>query len=112
MTKMATPTKKASGKGGQGGGRQGGGRQEWSPERANAYWKRNLRLISILLAIWFTVSYLLGLILANPLYGVRIGQLPMSFWFAQQGAIVVFVILIFVYCWVMDRIDKEFDVHE
>jgi putative solute:sodium symporter small subunit len=112
MTKTATPTKKTNGKGAQGGGRQGGGRQKWSPERANAYWKRNLRLISILLAIWFIVSYLFGLILANPLYGVRIGQLPMSFWFAQQGAIIVFVILIFVYCWVMDRVDKEFDVHE
>lgn len=112
MTKTATPTKKTNGKGAQGGGRKGGGRQEWSPERANAYWKRNLRLISTLLAIWFIVSYLLGLILANPLYGVRIGQLPMSFWFAQQGAIIVFVILIFVYCWVMDRVDREFDVHE
>jgi putative solute:sodium symporter small subunit len=112
MTKVATPTQKSSGKGAQGGGRRGGGRQEWSPEKASAYWKRNLRLIGVLLAIWFVVSYLLGLILANMLYGVRIGQLPMSFWFAQQGAIFVFVILIFVYCWLMDRIDKEFDVHE
>lgn len=111
MTKMATPTQKTSGKSAQGGGRQGGGR-EWSLEKANAYWKRNLRLIGILLAIWFIVSYLFGLILANPLYGVRVGQLPMSFWFAQQGGIIVFVILIFVYCWVMDRVDKEFDVHE
>ncbi|MCS6825369.1 MAG: DUF4212 domain-containing protein [Caldilinea sp.] len=111
MTKAATPTQKSSGKGAQGGGRRGG-RQEWSSEKANAYWKRNLRLIGVLLAIWFIVSYLLGLILANALYGVRIGQLPMSFWFAQQGAIIVFVILIFVYCRFMDRIDKDFDVHE
>ncbi len=81
-------------------------------EKAKAYWRRNLTIIGILLAIWFVVSYLFAILFANILYGVKIGQIPMSFWFAQQGAIITFVILIFAYCWIMDRVDKEFDVNE
>lgn len=83
-----------------------------SPEKAKAYWRRNVTIISILLAIWALVSYGAAILMANVLYGLKVGQLPMSFWFAQQGAIVTFVILIFAYCWIMDRVDKEFDVQE
>lgn len=96
------------------GGKGGGGKpkNQWSEEKAKAYWHRNLKIIGILLAIWFIVSYLFAILFANILYGVPFGQIPASFWFAQQGAILVFVLLIFSYCWIMDRVDKEFDVNE
>lgn len=74
-----------------------------------AYWKKNRRLIGILLAIWALVSY--GFAILIPL-NFNIGQLPANFWWAQQGSMYVFVILIFVYSWRMDKIDREFDVHE
>ena len=80
--------------------------------KADAYWKKNIRLILSLLSIWALVSYVLGILLAEPLSNIMIGQIPLGFWFAQQGSIITFVILIFVYCWMMDRIDKEFDVQE
>ncbi|MBP7960412.1 MAG: DUF4212 domain-containing protein [Caldilineaceae bacterium] len=85
---------------------------KFTPEQAKAYWKANLRLIGILLSIWFFVSYVLGIILAEPLSTVKIGQLPLSFWFAQQGSIYTFVILILVYAVLMDRMDKRFGVDE
>lgn len=85
---------------------------EGGAEKAQAYWKANIRLILTLLAIWALVSYVAAIILAQPLAGVNVGQVPLSFWFAHQGAIVVFVVLIFVYAKLMDRIDNEFDVHE
>ncbi|MEZ4869622.1 MAG: DUF4212 domain-containing protein [Caldilineaceae bacterium] len=89
-----------------------GPRQELDPVKAQAYWKRNVRLIITLLIIWAAVSYGAAILLAQPLFNIKIGSLPLSFWFAQQGSIIVFVILIFVYCWMMDRLDKEFDVQE
>lgn len=79
---------------------------------ALAYWKANIRLILILLAIWAGVSYGLGIILAPALNNISLGQLPLGFWFAQQGAMFVFVILIFVYSVLMDGVDKEHDVQE
>jgi putative solute:sodium symporter small subunit len=79
---------------------------------ARAYWRKNKILIAILLAIWFLVSYVFAIFLAVPLYGFHIGQLPASFWWAQQGSMFVFVLLIFVYAWRMDRMDREYDVHE
>lgn len=82
------------------------------PEKAKAYWRRNVTIIGILLTIWALVSYGAAILMANVLYNVKVGQLPMSFWFAQQGAIITFVILIFAYCLIMDRVDKEFDVQE
>jgi putative solute:sodium symporter small subunit len=66
------------------------------PEKAKAYWRRNVTIISILLTIWALVSYGAAILMANILYDIKVGQLPMSFWFAQQGAIVTFVLLIFV----------------
>ena len=73
------------------------------------YWRKNRQLIIILLSIWAFVSY--GLAILIPL-NFNIGQLPAGFWWAQQGSMFVFVILIFVYAWRMDSIDREFDVHE
>jgi putative solute:sodium symporter small subunit len=80
--------------------------------KAQDYWRANITLIRNLLLIWLAVSYVAAILLANPLYGIKIGQIPLSFWFAQQGSMIVFVILIFVYAWKMDRIDQEHDVHE
>jgi putative solute:sodium symporter small subunit len=77
-----------------------------------AYWRRNLRYVVLLLAIWFTVSYGFGLLLVEPLNRIRIGGFQLGFWFAQQGSIYVFVILIFVYVRLMNRLDRAFDVDE
>lgn len=76
------------------------------------YWKKNLRYLAILLVIWFAVSYGLGILLADSLNAYRLGGFPLGFWFAQQGSIYVFVALIFVYVYLMNRLDKEFNVDE
>ena len=78
------------------------------------YWRRNIRYLGILLAIWFVVSYLFGILLAEPLNAVRLPGtgFPLGFWFAQQGSIYVFVVLIFVYVWLMNRLDRDFEVDE
>ncbi len=80
--------------------------------KAVAYWKANLKAITILLTIWALVSYGGAILLAEPLFNLRFGQIPLSFWFAQQGSMITFVILIFVYSWWMNKIDREYDVHE
>jgi putative solute:sodium symporter small subunit len=72
-----------------------------------AYWRANLRVLSILLSIWFVVSFGLGILLVRPLNEVRIGGFPLGFWFSQQGSIAVFVVLIFVYARWMDRIEER-----
>jgi len=76
------------------------------------YWRANLRLIAVLLSIWALVSYVLGIILVDWLNQVQIGQVPLGFWVAQQGSIYVFVILIFIYAWRMDRLDRKYGVEE
>lgn len=77
------------------------------------YWRRNVRYLLILLSIWFLVSYGCGIIWADELnHWASVGGFKLGFWFAQQGAIYVFVLLIFVYVWLMNRLDKEFDVDE
>lgn len=80
-------------------------------EKAQAYWKRNITFILQLLAVWALVSYVCGILLANADLGT-IGVLPFSFWFAQQGSIIVFIVLIWIYARHMDKVDREFDVHE
>lgn len=79
---------------------------------AEAYWKANIRLVLTLLAIWFAVSYGAGILLADWLDQFRLFGFKLGFWFAQQGSIYVFVALIFVYVWRMNRLDRQFDVHE
>lgn len=79
---------------------------------ADAYWKANIRLVMVLLAIWFAVSYGAGILFADWLDQFRIGGFKLGFWFAQQGSIYVFVGLIFYYVWRMNRLDREHDVHE
>ena len=79
------------------------------PDR-HAYWRANLRVMAILLTIWFAVSYGLGILFVEPLNRFQLGGFPVGFWFAQQGSIYVFVVLIFVYARWMDRIDARFGV--
>jgi putative solute:sodium symporter small subunit len=86
--------------------------EEELAESRQAYWRANLRLMRWLLLIWFTVSYGFGILLVEPLNEIRMGGFKLGFWFAQQGSIYVFVALIFVYVWKMNRLDREFDVDE
>ncbi len=77
-------------------------------KHARAYWKANVRLLSILLSIWFFISYVCGILLADLLDNIRFGGFKLGFWIAQQGSIYVFVILIFVYILMMDRLDRKY----
>tara|TARA_A100001234_G_C12637984_1_gene390816 strand:+ start:2383 stop:2634 length:252 start_codon:yes stop_codon:yes gene_type:complete len=74
----------------------------------NEYWKSNLKLVSILLAVWFTVSFGFGILLVEYLNEFQIGGFPLGFWFSQQGSIYIFVILIFIYIYLMNKLDKKF----
>ena len=76
------------------------------------YWRQNLKYLSILLGIWFLVSYGFGILLKDQLDSISLGGFKLGFWFAQQGSIYVFVILIFVYVWLMNRLDKKFGYEE
>ena len=76
------------------------------------YWKKNLQYLGILLAIWFIVSYGFGILIVDELDRIRFGGFKLGFWFAQQGAIYVFVILIFVYVFLMNRLDRKYNVDE
>ena len=77
-----------------------------------AYWRANLRLVGLCLLIWFVCSYGFGVLFVDALNRVSLGGFKLGFWFAQQGSIYVFVLLIFFYAWRMNRIDRKFDVHE
>ncbi len=79
-------------------------------ERQAAYWRRNLQYLSILLTLWFLVSFGFGILLREPLDAIRLGGFKLGFWFAQQGSILVFVVLIFVYVGLMNRLDRDFGV--
>jgi putative solute:sodium symporter small subunit len=83
-------------------------------DRARLYWRRNLWYLAVLLAIWFGVSYGAGILFAERLNAIRIPGtgFPLGFWFAQQGSIYTFVILIFVYVALMNRLDREYEVDE
>ncbi len=82
--------------------------------RHEEYWRRNIRYVGMLVAVWFVVSYLCGIVFAEALNQFTLPgtNFPLGFWFAQQGAIYVFVIEIFVYVWLMNRLDREFQVDE
>ncbi len=81
-------------------------------EHAKAYWKENLRLLVVLLVIWFVVSFGFGILLVEPLNSIPLFGFKLGFWFAQQGSIYVFVALIFVYVAKMKALDRKYDVHE
>ena len=79
-----------------------------SNEATNAYWQANIRLVLGLLAVWFVVSYGLSILWVEPLNGIHMGGFPLGFWFAQQGSILVFILLILTYCLKMDRLDAQY----
>ena len=79
-------------------------------EDAKAYWRATLRLTLVLLVIWFGVSFGAGILLRGWLDQFRIGAAPLGFWFAQNGSIYVFVALIFVYCFAMNRLERKYGV--
>lgn len=81
-------------------------------QKAKAYWKENLRYLLILLIIWFLVSYGAGILFKDVLNTIRLGGFKLGFWFAQQGSIYVFVILIFVYVRLMNKLDKKYGYDE
>ena len=99
-------------------------------EEKHLYWKKNLRYLLVLLIIWFVSSFILGIVFVDYLDGVkktsegvvenphsifhgfRLGGFKLGFWIAQQGAIYVFLIIIALYVWLMNKLDKEFNIEE
>ena len=79
-----------------------------SKDKAKAYWRANIKYVAILLTIWFVASYCAGILFKDALNTIQIGGFKLGFWFAQQGAMYVFVILIFVYVRLMNALDKKF----
>lgn len=76
------------------------------------YWSENIRIVLVCLAIWFLVSFVFGILLVDQLNTISIGGYKLGFWFAQQGSIYVFLVLIFYYAWRMNKLDREYNVHE
>lgn len=83
-----------------------------SKENREAYWKANLRLMGILLAIWFFVSFVCGILLVEQLNTIQFAGFKLGFWMAQQGSMYVFLILIFIYAKKMNTLDKKFGLEE
>jgi putative solute:sodium symporter small subunit len=81
-------------------------------DKSQAYWKATLSLLTNILIVWFLCSYGAGIIFADALNSIKLGGYPLGFWFAQQGSIYIFIVLIFYYAKRMNEIDREFDVHE
>lgn len=80
--------------------------------KAQQYWRANIRLVIGCLIVWFFVSYGCGILFVHQLNAVRVGGYPLGFWFAQQGSIYTFVVLIFFYAWRMNQLDRKFNVEE
>jgi putative solute:sodium symporter small subunit len=74
----------------------------------SSYWQQNLRILALLLVVWFVASYGLGILFVEPLNHYRLAGFPLGFWFAQQGSIYVFLLLVLVYAIWMDRLDRRY----
>tara|TARA_B100001123_G_scaffold392196_1_gene471159 strand:- start:107 stop:421 length:315 start_codon:yes stop_codon:yes gene_type:complete len=81
-----------------------------SDNSAQSYWKSNIRIVLSLLAVWFFISFGCGILLVDVLDNFRIGGFKLGFWIAQQGSIFVFVVLIFVYIHLMDKLDDRYNL--
>lgn len=81
-------------------------------DNAKAYWRNNIKYVLILLGIWFVVSYGAGILFRDQLNQIKIGGFKLGFWFAQQGSMYVFVVLIFVYVKLMNKLDKKYGYDE
>lgn len=82
------------------------------PKDLNKYWRDNIRIVLVLLAIWFVVGFGISILFIEQMNQIRIGNLGLGFWFAQQGSIYVFVFLVLIYAVWMDRVDRKYDVGE
>jgi len=78
----------------------------------NTYWRKNLQLLALLLTVWFVVSFGCGILFVEELNTIRMGGFKLGFWFAQQGSIYTFVLLIFIYIYLMNKLDKKFKKEE
>lgn len=76
------------------------------------YWRQNLKYIAVLLSVWFIVSYLFGILLVDQLDQVKLFGFPLGFWFANQGAEIIFCILIVAYVLLMNKLDRKYNVFE
>jgi len=85
---------------------------ENNSEKMKAYWRANLKLMAILLVIWFAISYLAGIVFVDALNAVRIGGYKLGFWFAQQGSMYGFVVIVFFYSHRMAKLDREYGVND
>lgn len=83
-----------------------------SKDHAAKYWRENVRLMLTLLAIWFAVSYGAGILLVDALNEITFFGFKMGFWFAQQGSIYTFIVLIFVYVKKMNTLDRKYNVND
>lgn len=81
-------------------------------EKAKAYWRENISMILKLLFVWFVVSYGAGILFINQMNSIEISGVKLGFWFAQQGSIMIFVVLIFIYVRFMNKLDEKYDVQE
>ena len=81
-------------------------------DKTQQYWKANLKIVFSLLVIWFIASFGFGIIFSDTLDQIRLGGFKLGFWFAQQGSIYIFVIIIFLYVWLMKRLDKKLSEEE
>lgn len=81
-------------------------------EEKNEYWRSNIRLMSVLLAVWFFVSFVCGILIVDYLNQFAFFGYKLGFWFSQQGAILFFVLLIFIYVWRMNKLDRQYGVDE
>jgi len=79
---------------------------------AQQYWKANIRTVLSLLAVWFVVSFGMGILFVEPLNTIHVGGFPLGFWMGQQGSIYVFILLILIYALRMQRLDRKFGVDE
>lgn len=81
-------------------------------DSGKAYWSATLGLLAKILAVWFLVSFGAGILFVDMLNTIKLGGYPLGFWFAHQGSIYIFIVLIFYYAKRMNEIDRQFDVHE
>jgi len=81
-------------------------------KRNKEYWNSNLKIVSVLLVIWFLVSFGFGILFSDLLDQIKIGGFKLGFWFAQQGSIIIFVFIIVIYCFLMNKLDKNFETSD
>lgn len=86
--------------------------QSSETENGKAYWRATLGLLTKILIVWFVVSFGAGILFVDVLNTIKLGGYPLGFWFAHQGSIYIFIVLIFYYAKKMNDIDREFNVHE